>query len=347
MAFLNYESKRGSGKKLKVHFDLPEDDDYPNHKHSSSSVSSECSLDSDDTDNDNSIDNVDSKYGSYGSPVWSFQGGSVTQSPPVQFLSSPEYDPNRIPSSIFNKPTSPMEWSVASNESVFSIHLGNNSFSRDYAFPFNNKSGELPRTSDLPSMPATLPPVQEVPAKDKNVDMERHSVSSDSSSETADSVRGHDHKKTSHETAGSVGEVVDLVKIENSEDIGTNEVVLDKTPDDHSNEAKIPNGEANNYTSVLYRSVESDMSTHSLVLPTSKMFANDSYYPALITNNVLRLALTAEGGRTSSSTVESEKQEKSEKHEQQPEKPQQPRSPKTEKSPKQSVQITHTFHYSS
>ncbi|KAG4969685.1 hypothetical protein JHK82_035383 [Glycine max] len=309
MAFLNYESKRGSGKKLKVHFDLPEDDDYPNHKHSSSSVSSECSLDSDDTDNDNSIDNVDSKYGSYGSPVWSFQGGSVTQSPPVQFLSSPEYDPNRIPSSIFNKPTSPMEWSVASNESVFSIHLGNNSFSRDYAFPFNNKSGELPRTSDLPSMPATLPPVQEVPAKDKNVDMERHSVSSDSSSETADSVRGHDHKKTSHETAGSVGEVVDLVKIENSEDIGTNEVVLDKTPDDHSNEAKIPNGEANNYTSVLYRSVESDMSTHSL---------------------------TAEGGRTSSSTVESEKQEKSEKHEQQPEKPQQPRSPKTEKSPKQS-----------
>ncbi|KAH1076192.1 hypothetical protein GLYMA_19G030300v4 [Glycine max] len=305
MAFLNYENKKGSGKKLKVHFDLPEDDDFPNHRHSSSSVSSESSLDSDDTDNDNSINNVDSKYGLYGSPVWSFQGGSVTQSPPVQFMNSPGYDPNRIPSSVFNKPTSPMEWSVASNESLFSIQLGNSSFSRDYAFAFNNKSGELPRTSDLPNMPATLPSVQEVPAKEKNVDMERQSVSSDSSSETADSIRGHDHDKTSHESAGSV---VDLKKTENSEEIGTDEVVLDKYPDDHSKEAKIPNGEAKNYASVSYRSVESNMSTRSFQFPI----------------------LTAEGGRTSSSTVESEKQE------QQPEKPQQPPSPKTEKAPKKS-----------
>ncbi|TKY50183.1 hypothetical protein E2542_SST27640 [Spatholobus suberectus] len=316
MAFLNYENKRGSGKKLKVHFDLPEDEDYPNQKHSSSSVSSESSLDSDDTDkDDNSIDNVDSKYGLCGSPVWSFQGGSVTQSPPVQFMSSPGYDPNRIPSTIFgNRPTSPMEWSVASNESLFSLHLGNSSFSRDHAFPYN-KSGELPRTNDLVSMPAALPPVQEVTASDKKVDMERHSVSSDSSSETADSVGGHDHEKTSHETASSVVEVDDLKKTETSAEDGTNELImLDKTPDDHYTDAKVPDGELKNYTCVSYRSVESDMSTRSFQFPI----------------------LTADGGRTSSSTVESEKQEKGEKQEQQPEKPDQPPSHRIEKAPKQS-----------
>ncbi|XP_029129736.1 uncharacterized protein LOC109811037 [Cajanus cajan] len=306
MAFLNYENKRGSGKKLKVHFDLPEDDDYPNQKHSRSS--SDSSLNSDDTDKDgNSIDNVDSKYNLYGSPVWSFQGGSVTQSPPVQFMSSPGYDPNRIPSSVFaNRSTSPMEWSVASNESLFSIHLGNNSFSRDYAFP-HNKSGELPRTNDGVIIPSTLPPVQEVKASGNNMDVERHSVSSDSSSESEYSVGRH-------ETAGSVVEVVDLKKTETSANVGTNEIVLGKTPEDHHKEEKVPNEEPKNYNSVSYRSVGSDMSTHSFQFPI----------------------LTADGGRNSSSTVESEKREKTENQEQQPENVLEPPSPKAEKEPKQS-----------
>ncbi|KAL2335439.1 hypothetical protein Fmac_016652 [Flemingia macrophylla] len=287
MAFLNYENKRGSGKKLKVHFDLPEDDDYPNQKHSRSSSGS--SLDSDSTDkDDSSIDNNESKYGVYGSPVWSFQGGSVTQSPPVQFMSPPGYDPNRIPSSVFgNRSTSPMEWSVASNESLFSLHLGNNSFSRDHVFP-HNKSGELLRTNDGFNMPTTLPPVQELNASGKNMDMERHSVSSDSSSESADSVGGHDHAKASHEAPGSVVEVVDLKKTETSAQVGTNEIVLDKTPEDHHKEEKAPN-------SISYRSVGSDLSTRSFQFPI----------------------LTPVGGRTSSSTEESEKPEKIENQEQQ------------------------------
>ncbi|XP_050229473.2 uncharacterized protein LOC126678622 [Mercurialis annua] len=58
------------------------------------------------------------------------------------------YDPNRIPSSIFaSKPTTPMDWSVASNESLFSIHMGNNSFSRDHVF-LMYKSGEFPDTNN-------------------------------------------------------------------------------------------------------------------------------------------------------------------------------------------------------
>ncbi|KAL9323527.1 hypothetical protein ACSQ67_008384 [Phaseolus vulgaris] len=291
MAYLNYESKKGSGKKLKVHFDLPEDEDYPNHKRSASSGSSGSSLDSDD-----GTDNADAKYGLYGSPVWSFQGGSTTQSPPLQLMNSPGYDPNRIPSSIFNKPTSPMEWSVASNESLFSIHIGNNSFSRD-AFAFNNRSGELPRTSDI----ATLPTVEEGTCKGNNVDMERHSLSSVSPSETSDSVREQDHEKKSNATAA--GSVVDPKITKTSEEVATDEAVLDKTPDDHSKEA---NG--------VYHTMESNLSTRSFQFPI----------------------LTPEGGRTSSST-ESEKQEKGENQEEQPEKElQQSPGSKSEKPTKQS-----------
>ncbi|XP_059658446.1 uncharacterized protein LOC132304739 [Cornus florida] len=57
-----------------------------------------------------------------------------TQSPAVQVMERPAgYDPNRIPSSVFaTKSPAPMEWSVASNESLFSLHMGNNSFSRDH-----------------------------------------------------------------------------------------------------------------------------------------------------------------------------------------------------------------------
>lgn len=52
-------------------------------------------------------------------------------------------DPNRIPSSIFARTTAtPMDWSVASNESLFSIHMGNASFSKDQAF-LAGRSGEL------------------------------------------------------------------------------------------------------------------------------------------------------------------------------------------------------------
>ncbi|KAK1313019.1 hypothetical protein QJS10_CPA06g00943 [Acorus calamus] len=73
------------------------------------------------------------------------------QSPPaVQFMARSD-DPNRIPSSIFNrsKSTTPQEWSVASNESLFSIHVGNSSFSRDHIILFG-KSGELGSLPDYP-----------------------------------------------------------------------------------------------------------------------------------------------------------------------------------------------------
>ncbi|KAJ8775241.1 hypothetical protein K2173_020245 [Erythroxylum novogranatense] len=81
---------------------------------------------------DNSREDMD-LHGPLASPV----------RPTNQLIGQTGYDPNRIPSSVFGtRPGNQMEWSVASNESLFSIHMGNNSFSIDNGFMFY-KSGEL------------------------------------------------------------------------------------------------------------------------------------------------------------------------------------------------------------
>ncbi|KAM4121231.1 hypothetical protein ACJW30_03G192400 [Castanea mollissima] len=91
------------------------------------------------------------------------QSMSPTQSPKIQVMDrSVGYDPSRIPRSVFetSKSTTPMDWSVASNDSLFSLHVGNNSFSKDHMFLFGDfksgelsKSGELIRRSPIPSVP--------------------------------------------------------------------------------------------------------------------------------------------------------------------------------------------------
>ncbi|KAF8104739.1 hypothetical protein N665_0169s0022 [Sinapis alba] len=90
------------------------------------------------------------------------------QSPPTQIMerstndtttatsTTPTTPPYRIPSHVFARTTStaPFQWSSLSNESLFSIRIGNNSFTEIDNF----KSGELtfpqppsPRTPHLPS----------------------------------------------------------------------------------------------------------------------------------------------------------------------------------------------------
>ncbi|KAE9619973.1 hypothetical protein Lalb_Chr02g0158901 [Lupinus albus] len=251
MAFLTYENKRGSGKKLKVHFELPKVDDYhiSHKKDSSSSISSDSSLDSNDDDDSENDDHHKNDMICYNnSNVWSYNGGSVTHSPPpMQMMCSSGYDPNRIPSSIFSSPNH-LEWSVQSNESLFSIHLGNTSFSRDHVFAVNNKSGEFPWTNDLISMPNNpmmLPPVQEVDHDNKKQVERRHSISSDTSEETASLVLENEHKK-----------------VESPAEAKT--LVVDQTTKDHSKEVNqamvLVGDEAKNYHSVSYRSMESDRS---------------------------------------------------------------------------------------
>lgn len=280
MASYNYENRKGSGKKLKVHFDLPKDGENPidhHKKHSSASISSQTSLDSDDN-----MENLEESSNVGGSsPTWSFHSGTFMQSPTPQSMSpnpNPnfEYDPSRIPSSVFaSKPTSPMEWSVQSNESLFSLHLGNYSFSKDQFFAFSSKSGEFPKNSDFIGTSTTLPPVQEVNHNnDKNeVGKERHSMSPDSShgsidalDETTNLPLGKDNIKTSKEKIDLVLKDDDHDKTKTSTNVNT--YTLDKIHEDHNKAVVVPSEEPKNYaTNVSYRSVESDMSNHSFQFP--------------------------------------------------------------------------------
>ncbi|KAJ6765112.1 SMOOTHELIN-LIKE PROTEIN 1 [Salix koriyanagi] len=82
--------------------------------------------------------------------------GSAAQFPPTQVMErTADSNPSaacRIPSSVFarTKSNTPMEWSVASNESVFSIYMGTMSFTRDHQ-NWLGKSGELGFPGDCTS----------------------------------------------------------------------------------------------------------------------------------------------------------------------------------------------------
>lgn len=172
MDVMGHDNKKGSSKHLKVHFELPhdyhDDADPPSPVRSStSSASSALSMELSVVDRD--VGNpFETKKGSP-----EFQGSvsspeevspprvsplSMTVAAPPPMAGKPlGYDPSRIPSAIFSKPSTPMEWSVASNESLFSIHVGNSSFSRDH-FILMQRSGELNRLDDFISLPPPPPP---------------------------------------------------------------------------------------------------------------------------------------------------------------------------------------------
>lgn len=93
----------------------------------------------------------------------------------VSFVSSTDkqekqvHVPNRIPSSIFSgKPATPVDWSTASNESLFSINVGNSSFSKDQFFMLY-KSGELTKLDEqIIAQKNVLPSLKELDAMDEN-----------------------------------------------------------------------------------------------------------------------------------------------------------------------------------
>ncbi|GFZ17004.1 hypothetical protein Acr_26g0002740 [Actinidia rufa] len=76
----------------------------------------------------------------------------LKESPPIQAMDRSGDSTYKIPSYVFarTKSTAPVDWSTASNESLFSIHMGNTSFSND---PMFWRSGEL----GLPGEPTTSP----------------------------------------------------------------------------------------------------------------------------------------------------------------------------------------------
>lgn len=190
MDVMDNEQKKGSSKHLKVHFELPRDAAKPPlpRQNSTSSSSSDSSLDSSVNVKDedppvevkqDGLDIQGSSSPEISPPIsqWSMQSASPSQSPNIFHPSG--YDPSRIPSSIFSKPSTAMEWSVASNESLFSIHVGNNSFSRDHLI-LMHKSGELNRPLDdfmninPPTPPPPPPPITEMKTvENENLNLEK------------------------------------------------------------------------------------------------------------------------------------------------------------------------------
>ncbi|XP_022631764.1 uncharacterized protein LOC111240611 [Vigna radiata var. radiata] len=80
-----------------------------------------------------------------------FGNGSEKQNPPIQVMERPENPSSssdyRFPSHVFDRHKSNTQWSTASNESLFSIQMGNTSFSSDLGWI--TKSGEMERLSDM------------------------------------------------------------------------------------------------------------------------------------------------------------------------------------------------------
>ncbi|CAN0876936.1 hypothetical protein LINGRAHAP2_LOCUS11576 [Linum grandiflorum] len=83
-----------------------------------------------------------SSESSWGEPVES--GTTTTTANSKSSPAAEDPEAYRIPSEVFarTKSSTPMEWSVASNESLFSIQMGNMSFTKDQAFLLE-KSGEM------------------------------------------------------------------------------------------------------------------------------------------------------------------------------------------------------------
>ncbi|KAL5553306.1 hypothetical protein UlMin_040707 [Ulmus minor] len=109
-------------------------------------------------------------------PVWSSssvssQNTASTLSARVQTMGrAAGFDSNRLPNTIFSSQAStPMEWCLASNDSLFSLHFGNTSFSKDQFILF--RSGELNKYDEILNIQATFPPVSE-PNRVENIKIE-------------------------------------------------------------------------------------------------------------------------------------------------------------------------------
>lgn len=112
-------------------------------------------------------------------PQWSMVSASppvfspqTTSPPPVQTMETPSgFDPNRIPASVFSgKPANGSEWSVASNDSLFSIHMGNSSFPKDQFRSLDEwNASQSPYVTEAKSNElCSLPPLMEVPPNEES-----------------------------------------------------------------------------------------------------------------------------------------------------------------------------------
>ncbi|XP_051117238.1 uncharacterized protein LOC127241973 [Andrographis paniculata] len=146
------------------------DPEKPDHKQEGKNPkSSNPSLDLDIAEKDHSFDKSKSNDDLISSPNTSapMSTSSSTPSPNSAQESKPDgYDPNRLPESIFSTdPNRASEWSIASTESLFSIHSsfsGNKSFLKKDK-PDDSKKKDSAETIDNQELVHSIePPVSEI-----------------------------------------------------------------------------------------------------------------------------------------------------------------------------------------
>lgn len=111
---------------------------------------------------------------------------SATQFPPVQVMErsgDSDSSPQRIPPYVFarTKSTAPMEWSTNSTESLFSIHMGNMSFTKDQVFLLG-KSGELGKPGEISISGLFIDLSSNLPPMNISTEIGQKSVTSDEGS---------------------------------------------------------------------------------------------------------------------------------------------------------------------
>ncbi|KAF8012868.1 hypothetical protein BT93_I0894 [Corymbia citriodora subsp. variegata] len=265
MNFCLVPNSKNVNKHLKVHFDIACNETHmlPSKKaspSSSSSSSESISLsDSTLTDRDESDSLTKSNHSSqeleglypsesYAQAPISSTNGEVPSSLPLSYMAGRPagYDPNRIPAAIFNsKPANPTDWSIASNESLFSIHMGNNSFSREQAFLLY-KSGELTKLDEVFTVPTALPAVAEA------VGPQQESARSSSATQIAGLVKPS-------------LQITEIVPDEAPP--RTSNVDIRKGEDDSAKEKMQPTEDVRNSTSLSTHSDGSGTSTASFAFP--------------------------------------------------------------------------------
>ncbi|XP_017974835.1 PREDICTED: uncharacterized protein LOC18601660 [Theobroma cacao] len=191
---------------------------------------------------------------------------STEQSPPNHVPAGQvpgSYEPNRIPSSIFSsRPATPMDWSTASNESLFSIHVGNNSFSKDQFFMLY-KSGELTKFDEQIIAQGGLPPLNKLEnMTTMNENVKKGSAATEMPEnttmvvDTSEVAEDHSHQKVS-----PAEEIHKPIINTTTEDLGA-------VAENHSQENKFPAEVHNSPTnSISARSDGSNNSTLSFAFP--------------------------------------------------------------------------------
>ncbi|KAI4381382.1 hypothetical protein MLD38_007455 [Melastoma candidum] len=143
------------------------------------------------------------------------------------------YDPRRIPASVFERtkcqaPT-PVEWSITSTESLFSIHLGNINFLKEKFRPLVEDPQNPPQNpEELDKINGAITirlPMQDKKASDSPISRQERS-SQEQDDEASDGPISR-LERNSHENENTAG-VVNAVKLKQGNECG---IIEEKTGD--------------------------------------------------------------------------------------------------------------------